>query len=310
MSSSPRQCPMCGAAECRVFLARCRDVLHRTSGEWTLMECTHCAVVFTAPPLQQDELSRYYPEEYVPHHSLGSIRSNPVGALFRFLAVLPYRLRFGKVEWDEPPFGNGRLLDVGCGQGALLKRMNRLGWRCWGIDVSPHAVAETQRNVPEATVFLSDLAHLSTQQSFDVIVMSHVLEHLPKPVDGLRQCHRLLSPGGKLVLSIPNLGSFEARRFGRAWMGLEVPRHLFHFREPVIRRLLGDNGFVVSSIRPAMCASSLSESLALVLPAAVRYRLLTSRLRRLLYFVTVFPASVSYLLGNWSTLEIVAEKPN
>src|SRR5439155_24436165 len=125
------------------------------------------------------------------------------------------------------------------------------------------------------------------------------------PVASLARCRELLEPGGQLVVSVPNIDSFEARVFGRRWMGLEIPRHLTHFSRPTLVSLLEQCGFEIVRVRPAMFASSLFESIVLSLPRRARQWFIGSKVGRLLYLAAVFPASISYLLGNESVLEVL-----
>ena len=109
------------------------------------------------------------------------------------------------------------------------------------------------------------------------------------------------------MISVPNIDSLEARLFGRAWRGLDIPRHAVSFRPKVIERLLHECGFGKVSIRPQMLASSISESIILLLPNG--RQLFGSRIARLLYLAMVLPASLSYMLGNAGAIEVTAHKP-
>jgi SAM-dependent methyltransferase len=144
--------------------------------------------------------------------------------------------------------------------------------------------------------------------SFDLITAVHVVEHLPAPVSALRKINALLAPGGKLFVSLPNLDSAEARLFGRSWVGLDIPRHCVHVRESVFRSLLERTGFSVLSARPALFSSSVSESIVLMLPRAMRRRVVGSRAARYLYLLAAPFAVLSYVLGNRGVIEIVAER--
>jgi 2-polyprenyl-3-methyl-5-hydroxy-6-metoxy-1,4-benzoquinol methylase len=301
-------CPLCASPAFTLVRDKCRDLLYRCAGEWSLVECETCGLVYTSPSLEPEALLNYYPSNYVPYHPISSLRSNILGSVFRSIAMSPYRLRFGSPDWNERPFDQGRLLDVGCGAGMFLKKASSLGWQCWGIDVSPIAVRAAQVNVPGATVSSATLDELTANTQYNFINLSHVLEHLPSPRSALQKSHDLLSPGGKLCLNLPNIDSLEAKIFGARWVGLDIPRHLVHFRPAVIERLLEAIGFVSITIRPAMFASSISTSLLMTLPERIRYRLLGSRLDRLFYLSMIFPASLSYLFGNAGTIEITARK--
>src|SRR5262249_34256030 len=128
-----------------------------------------------------------------------------------------------------PWHGNGRLLDFGCGGGSFLERMHKQGWSRVGLDTSEAAVRSIRSELglaaPVGTLPHPELA----PESFDVITMWHALEHVHAPLDVLREAHRLLAPGGRLLVAVPNIASWPFRWFGRDWFGLDLPRHLTHF---------------------------------------------------------------------------------
>lgn len=303
----PFRCPVCRSQSHLVFLESCSDVVCGLPGEWNLLECLQCGLVFTVPPLEPDQFEDYYPAQYSSYNPTGALRSTTVGGLIRRIAMLPYTWRFGSPNWGRQPFGQGRLLDVGCGAGMFLMVAAKLGWRVWGIDISPVAVEKARINAPTASIRLGQLDDLTPDAMFDMINLGHVLEHLPEPRRALRLCFEHLASGGELRICVPNIGSLEARLFGRAWRGLDLPRHAIHFRLKVIEQLLQECGFAQVNIRPQMLASSISESLILLLPGG--RQLFGSRFARVLYLALVLPASLSYLLGNVGAMEATAHKP-
>jgi 2-polyprenyl-3-methyl-5-hydroxy-6-metoxy-1,4-benzoquinol methylase len=119
----------------------------------------------------------------------------------------------------------GRLLDIGCGNGRPMRRLIDAGWSAIGIDADVEAVAAARSAGLDARQ-----GALKTQQfpdqHFDVILMSHVIEHLTDPLDELKECRRILKPSGSIVIATPNALSFGHRLCGRYWPGLDVPRHL------------------------------------------------------------------------------------
>ena len=303
------KCPVCNCSFSHTILPVCHDILHRFPGTWSVVECSQCQLAYTAPQSTKEDIDRYYPSEYASFNLGAGVRHHFIGAFLRRMLMSPYWLAYGDPEWTESPFGQSTLLEIGCGSGRLLQQMSKQGWNCIGIDISPVAVERTRKNVPEVSVFQSALADFSTQQSFDMIILSQVLEHLPDPLESLQKCFKMLSPGGKLFIGIPNFGSSEAKLFGKYWRGLDIPRHMVHFSEPLILCLLKNCGFSIVNVRPAMFASSISESLIMLLPSWIRYRFQHSRAARYLYFLTIFPAALSYLLGNRGIIEIVAQRP-
>jgi SAM-dependent methyltransferase len=88
-----------------------------------------------------------------------------------------------------------------------------------------------------------------TDESFDVILLSHTFEHLFSPRETLTRIRQLLKPDGIVVLTVPNVGSLEARLFGRWWVAWDPPRHLYHFEKVTVGKLLQLAGFYVMQAR-------------------------------------------------------------
>ena len=308
MSDIPVKCPSCSASEAKLIRAGCKDLLHGVAGEWNLLECRSCGLVYTTPFLDLNRLLDYYPTNYNPYNPAKSLRANFLGNTIRGGLMLPYRLFFGNPDWAEAPFGEKRLIDIGCGGGGFLAEATRQGWQCCGVDLSPVAVAAARARVPTARIENCELAALDAAEKFDFINMSHVLEHLPHPKEALRGCFERLRPSGKLRVVVPNFGGLESRVFGRAWIGLDVPRHLVHFRKEVISEHLREAGFTRIEIRPAMYASSISESVILGMPTLLRTRIAHTRMAHWLYLLAIFPAALSYVIGNAGAIEVKATR--
>lgn len=302
-------CPACGSNAAGVYLAGVADFEHGCEGNWDLLECEDCGLIRLAPFIEESRIGDYYPTNYAPYNAGGDRPARPLVSLVKSLLVLPYTLRYGQPGYFIAPFGRGRLLDVGCGSGLYVRQMSVLGWQCAGVDMSDIAVEEARKLNPDAEFHVGLAGDLEAGEQFDLVTMHHVLEHLPLPRQAIANCYRRLRSGGRLVISVPNIGSFESRCFGRRWKGLDVPRHLLHFREPVLGRLLSDAGFTIESKRSGLFASSISESFIMCLPAGLRRRVMRSWAGHLFYQLLLPFAAFSYLLGNRGTLEFVAVKP-
>jgi 2-polyprenyl-3-methyl-5-hydroxy-6-metoxy-1,4-benzoquinol methylase len=171
------------------------------------------------------------------------------------------------------PHGQGRLLDFGCGDGSFLQRMRRQGWQVTGLDVCAPLVECLQTEL-ELNVLHGNLPHPDLKPgSFDVITMWHSLQHMHSPVDVLREAHRLLVPGGKLVIAVPNIDSYAFRCFGHAWCGLNLPRHLHHFAPWTLYLILHRAGFRIGPVRMTRHSAWLRSSarLACQSPQATRW---------------------------------------
>lgn len=142
-----------------------------------------------------------------------------------------------------PAKQGGRLLDVGCGDGAFVSYMTHLGWEAEGVDPDAAAIESGRAaglNVTQGTLAaIDDAEHIGV---YDAITMSHVIEHVHHPVEELERVHRLLRPGGLLWVATPNLEALGHRRFGRDWLGLDPPRHLVLFTQASLDRLIRQAG--------------------------------------------------------------------
>jgi SAM-dependent methyltransferase len=180
-------------------------------------------------------------------------------ALSRHLGLLAYLNPFRRVWLDFSMMyltrvHNGRLLEIGCGSGGMLKGLADLGWQVAGVDFDPLAVAACRNK--GLRVELGTLeAQLYSRNSFDAVVMSHVIEHVHDPVALLSECRRILAPGGKLSLVTPHIDAFGHRLFRSSWFCLDPPRHLHLFSVKSLRAALREAGFrrvrIFTSVRAA-----------------------------------------------------------
>ena len=143
----------------------------------------------------------------------------------------------------------GRLLDVGCGNGIFLATMKELGWEVAGVEPDRQA-ARVAREQFGLNVHVGTLEEAGfADGTFDAITMSHVVEHLADPISALRECWRVLRKGGRLVVTTPNIESLGHRLYGKAWIGLDPPRHLFLFSPPTLRTCIERSGLQVLELR-------------------------------------------------------------
>ena len=160
-----------------------------------------------------------------------------------------YTVILGKDLKVVPYQGQGRLLEVGCGKGAWLDYQRRFGFTVTGVDISRSA-AEVGHHRYKLDVRVGTLASAQfPDRSVDVIHLSHVFEHLPDPVATLQEMHRILDADWLVILKLPNIDSASAHAFGADWLGLDLPRHLYHFSCQTITALLERHGFAVSRIQ-------------------------------------------------------------
>jgi SAM-dependent methyltransferase len=194
------------------------------------------------PALGPSAASRYGRTSRVPRLMKSALR---LGIAWIGLAREAEALR--TMTLGEVPAG--RLLDVGCGDGRFLAAMRAAGWQVRGVEPDARAARAARERLGIAV-------HAGTLESaelpaasFDAIAMSHVIEHVSDPVATLRECRRLLAPGGRLVAITPNLASLGRRRFGPAFIHLDPPRHLHLFSAGGLRACAQQAGLAVARCR-------------------------------------------------------------
>ncbi len=257
-------CVVCGS-ERSAALFRASDRLYRTtSREFAVVRCGECGLLRLDPQPGPDELRLYYPDSYwfAPEPTA----AGRLEEAYRRL-VLRDHVRFVARAMQDSAVG-GPLLDVGCGGGLFLGMMRERGFPVLGLDFSREAAATAwhKQQAPAVCASLEDAPF--RPESVAAITMFHVVEHLYDPRAYLQAAHRLLIPGGRLVVQVPNAASWQCRLLGRSWNGMDVPRHLFDYRDRDLEGLLQAAGFEVIrrkyfSLRdnPAGMASSLAPSL-------------------------------------------------
>jgi len=165
----------------------------------------------------------------------------------RALGVLAYLDPTRRADTDFPlkflPIeSRGCLLDLGCGSGALLLKMRSLGWEAEGVDIDPLAVEVARRQ--GLHVRLGSLhAQNFADESFDAVVMSHVIEHVHEPLELLKEMRRILKRGRRIVIATPNAASLGHRMLGSRWPLLDPPRHLQIFTTRALDALVRAAGF-------------------------------------------------------------------
>jgi SAM-dependent methyltransferase len=261
-------CPECGGAGRRRFAVH--DRLFRTTDRrFEISACTACGLQFLWPQPAAQELPGFYPTGYW----VGPSDRRPgagqlAGWLERYRrAVLVDHVRFvGALVERQRATGEWRgLLDVGCGDGSFLEA---LGARpALGLDWSAEAVrAVAARGFPSLRGRL--LATPLAPGSLSVVTMFHYLEHVTGAGDHLAAARRLLGPGGRLVVQVPNAAAWQCRLLRGRWGGYDPPRHLVNYDTQTLRRALERHGFRVRrtthrSLRdnPTTLANSLAPGL-------------------------------------------------
>ena len=215
------RCIVCGAAE-----------LSGISGAYCerALLCAACGHVFVAELPSAEELEEVY-------GSYGYDSEGAEGPSF-LEGILDET-----VATFAPHRAANRLLDVGFGAGGFLRAARRAGWDTSGIEVSKAAV-ERARTQDLGNIFHADFTTAELDDgTFDVIVMSEILEHLNSPESFLARAARLLRPGGLLYATTPHGRGVSGRLLGASWSVLRPPEHLQLFSVASMRVHLTNAGF-------------------------------------------------------------------
>jgi SAM-dependent methyltransferase len=298
-------CPACDEPVGAEPALRGRDRLHGLPGVFDVHLCPSCGSGVTAPPMPASELGRFYPPDYGAY-------ALPANAALRVAATALFRLRYRRalqriplrVLRDRPP---GRLLDVGSGRGDLGVVARELGWEPTGLEPSPEAAATARvRGVPTE---VGTLETATLDPPYDVVLFQHSLEHVADPLADLVRAHSLLAGGGAVVVTVPNFGSWQARRFAEAWFHLDVPRHRFHFTDTGLRRVLERAGFDEVSISTSTSADGLPMSVEYL--ALGRRRRGSARYAEIAAILALTPLTVAAdrAVGDGDVLHALAARP-
>ena len=252
-------CPVCGSPDLHDKL-RVQD--KSVSQElFTIQQCAACGFQFTNPRPEAASIGRYYESDaYVSHNSAAQGLVNRVYKAARYFTVRRKVALITKLNGGQP----GRLLDYGCGTGHFLAQARRTGWQVAGLEPNPRARQDAAARVGQPIREPAALATLPAG-SFDTITLWHVLEHVHALNETLTQLISKLTPGGRLLLAVPNPDSLDAQHYRQDWAAYDVPRHLYHFVPATMRQLLARHGLRLTQTLPlpldAYYVSMLSEKL-------------------------------------------------
>lgn len=260
------KCYICGSAGERLY-SGLKDRLLERDELWGFLRCVNpdCGLVWLDPLPLKEDIGKAYDNYYT--HDTKPVRSRLmyviVRAVYRSFNFFPRRvsgLQHEKSENESMYLGQmspGKLLDVGCGDGAFLNKMLGKGWMVEGVDIDSEAAAYAKRKFG-INVRIGELKDAGFKDAeFDAVTLRHVIEHVYDPIDLLAEIKRILKPGGALIVATPNIESFGAKEFGANWMALDPPRHLYIFSRSNITLCAEKAGLNVEKVRTSAAVSEL-----------------------------------------------------
>jgi 2-polyprenyl-3-methyl-5-hydroxy-6-metoxy-1,4-benzoquinol methylase len=225
-------CPCCGSSALSKALVATDYLV--SEKEFEIWECADCTLRFTQNVPDYNSISQYYQSgNYISH---SGTNKGLINRLYHFVRKITLsdkrRLILSVTQMD-----NGRLLDIGAGTGSFVSHMQSNGWKATGLE--PDEAARSNALAINGVNLLTPDAFFDfPADSFDVITMWHVLEHVHELHDYMEQLKKILNPGGKIFIAVPNYTSYDAGFYKNFWAAYDVPRHLYHFSPEAMFQLL------------------------------------------------------------------------
>lgn len=237
-------CPVCKSNNiAKILLAEDFTVSHRKFEVW---HCNNCSCRFTQHVPVAAEIGAYYQSAaYVSHSDTKQGFVNRMYHIVRNKTLQTKRKLVEKISGKR----NGALLDIGAGTGAFAATMKNAGWLVTALEPDSTAKENAFKNYGLELGEL-DAIFSFPENSFDVITMWHVLEHVHQLHEYIQTFHRILKYDGKLVIAVPNYTSKDAEHYREFWAAYDVPRHLYHFSPQSMQVLMEQHGFTLSACKP------------------------------------------------------------
>lgn len=298
-TNAASDCLLCGQ-EIAIFRESIFDTRFGVEGGFNISQCESCGLIQLSFSLPPRELKRLYETYYNfggnKEGLYTEIRKAFFGSpLYRLWMALDGDLCFHSRR------GKGRLLDIGCNEGQGLQIYKQNGFMAEGLELNERAASEARKK--GFRVFTDCLEAFQPEQSYDVVVLSHVLEHSLNPREMLTHVARILKPGGQVWISCPNIESWQRDVFGRYWINWHVPFHITFFSAATLKCLLNDSGFEVIKAKYATPSLWVAQSVIASLFAKKGRKNYAQRLPILLGSLILFVRFVFFpflWLGNLS----------
>ena len=230
-------CALCGSINFKPYL-ECEG--------FSFVRCVSCSLVQRNPQPNKNEIIERYASIYGKDYLSYELENEDAFLVLQQLALKD--AGFPRLEKKIlANVKNPKVLDIGCATGALLLNLRERGWNVTGVEISPCAAyAKEKRSLDVRSIPLEE--NKFADSSFNIILASHLIEHLNDPKTFLKEAHRILIKNGYLFVTTPNISGFQARLFGSGWRSA-IFDHLYLFSKRSLIKMLKDSGFKVESVK-------------------------------------------------------------
>ena len=199
-------------------------------------------MLITYPQPSLENLGKYY--ESVDYISHTDSKRSLFEKCYHFIKSIALKNKLNLVNSLQP--AKGSILDIGAGTGDFLSVVKENGWNTIGVEPSEKAKSIAKQ---KGVSFVEQTSKLENN-SFDVITMWHVLEHVPNLDNQIKELKRLLKPNGSLIIAVPNFKSFDAKQYGNFWAAYDVPIHFWDVSKTAIKKLFAKEDMELVGVLP------------------------------------------------------------
>jgi 2-polyprenyl-3-methyl-5-hydroxy-6-metoxy-1,4-benzoquinol methylase len=230
-------CNFCGSADCALY--------DRSQG-WSIVKCKQCGLRFTNPRPTAESLASFYTLRYFKDEDRKRFDFYSGDGASYLGSEIECNKKIADVECHVRR--RGSLFEIGAATGAFLRVMQMRGWKVSGVEISRDAV-EAAKEHEGVNLFCGSLEEFETEEKFDAVCMYQSLEHVPDPAYAIKRAYELLSPGGIMVVEVPNVKAFDMKwSKQRKLSSYDLPLHLTHFEPAVLEKKLEATGFKIIDV--------------------------------------------------------------
>jgi SAM-dependent methyltransferase len=224
-------CPLCYSGE--------QNNVYAKFAPYAVVQCRSCGFYYLSPRLAETVMRQIYKDTaYFENMTIGYDsyveQENTLRATFRRLLI----------HLKKRNLTGGALLEVGCGYGYLLEEAQGFFDEQVGTEFSPGAVEQARGRADR--VYEGGVDQIPTNEHFDCIITTHVIEHVYHPRVFLEQLCKHLKSEGKIIIATPDMGSLWRHLMGHRWPSFKIPEHVLYFDRKSLSTLMRQAGLVIS----------------------------------------------------------------